>query len=39
MIIAQALLLIAGIQATWHKKAVFASIFLSRVLFVLLRSL
>jgi hypothetical protein len=35
MIIAQALLLIAGIQATWHKKAVFASIFLSRVLVII----
>ncbi|KAF4156942.1 hypothetical protein CNMCM6936_005786 [Aspergillus lentulus] len=34
MIIAQALLLIAGIQATWKKKAVFASIFLSRVIVI-----
>ncbi|KAF7157287.1 hypothetical protein CNMCM5623_001410 [Aspergillus felis] len=35
MIIAQALLLIAGIQATWKKKAVFASIFLSRLVVII----
>ncbi|RLM00065.1 hypothetical protein CFD26_104149 [Aspergillus turcosus] len=35
MIIAQALFLIAGIQATWKKKIVFASIFLSRVIVII----
>ncbi|KAL5355609.1 hypothetical protein BJX96DRAFT_141554 [Aspergillus floccosus] len=35
MIVAQALLLIAGIQATWKKKLVFASIFLSRLIVVI----
>jgi hypothetical protein len=32
----QALLLIFGIQAAWKKKLMFASVFLSRVLLVLL---
>lgn len=35
MIVSQALVLIFGIQATWKKKLMFASIFLSRIMFVL----
>ncbi|EAW13293.1 uncharacterized protein ACLA_017400 [Aspergillus clavatus NRRL 1] len=35
LIVAQALVLIAGIHATWKKKFIFASIFLSRILVIL----